>query len=30
MADAPAKPGPQKPYPYVTRLDILHKAIEVD
>ena len=29
MADAPADPAPGQPYPYVTRLDILHPALEV-
>ena len=29
MSDAPSDPGRQKPYPYVTRLDILHQALEV-
>ncbi len=29
MADAPADPETGKPYPYVTRLDILHGPLEV-
>jgi hypothetical protein len=29
MSGAPTDPGPQKPYPYVTRLDILHQALDV-
>ena len=29
MPDAPDDPGPPTPYPYVTRLDILHQALEV-
>jgi mannose-6-phosphate isomerase-like protein (cupin superfamily) len=29
MPDAPNEAGQQKPYPYVTRLDILHKSLEV-
>jgi mannose-6-phosphate isomerase-like protein (cupin superfamily) len=29
MPDTPADPGKPSPYPYVTRLDILHQALEV-
>src|SRR5256885_411598 len=29
MSDAPDESGKQKPYPYVTRMDILHPALEV-
>jgi mannose-6-phosphate isomerase-like protein (cupin superfamily) len=29
MSNAPIDPGPQKSYPYVTRMDILHGPLEV-
>ena len=29
MSDAPGDSGKQEPYPYVTRMDILHQALEV-